>query len=57
VLMFRTAELKRNLYFLMENWTGGIYGTVGFLGSKSSCAVAGAWFVMNSLGVKGYLIY
>jgi sphinganine-1-phosphate aldolase len=33
-------------YYFKENWTGGIYGTPGMNGSRSSAPIAGAWFAL-----------
>lgn len=51
VLLYRTKDLRRFQFYSKSDWTGGIYVTPGFLGSRSSVAIAGGWF---SLVYNGY---
>ncbi len=46
VLLYRTNELRALQYYLKEDWTGGIYGTPGIIGSRSSGPIAGGWFAL-----------
>jgi len=55
VLLYRTAELRRKQYFIMPDWSGGIYTSPGMSGSRSGGIIAAAWAAMVSLGREGYL--
>lgn len=43
VLLFRTKQLWRCTFFGYGQWPGGLYCTVGLVGSRSSSATAAAW--------------
>jgi sphinganine-1-phosphate aldolase len=54
VLLYRTPELRRLQYFLVPNWSGGLYTSPGMSGSRSGGVIAAAWAAMVSLGRDGY---
>jgi len=55
VLCFRSAELRKHMYFVATEWPGGIYCSPTMLGSKPGALVAGAWASMVTMGEQGYL--
>ncbi|MEN2993201.1 MAG: aminotransferase class V-fold PLP-dependent enzyme [Bacteroidia bacterium] len=55
VLLYRTRALRRYQFFVQEAWSGGIYGSVGFAGTRSAGVLAAGWAVLQYLGQNGYL--
>ena len=55
VLLFRSRELRKYMYFVTTNWMGGVYATPIFSGSRSGALVATAWASLMHVGEKGYL--
>ncbi len=57
VLLFRDKELRRCLYFMQQEWSGGKYLSPGIAGSRSGGLLAATWASLVSLGREGYLRY
>jgi len=57
VLAFRNKELRRGLYFMQQEWSGGKYFSPGIAGSRPGGVIAATWASMVSLGREGYLRY
>jgi len=55
VILYRTAELRRQQMFVAINWPGGIYPSPTMTGSRAGGPIAAAWALMNYLGEEGYL--
>jgi sphinganine-1-phosphate aldolase len=55
VLMFRTKELRRYVFFSTSIWTGGLYATPAMAGSRSGAIIAGNWAATMRIGKEGYL--
>ena len=55
VLLYRSADLRRLQYFIVPDWTGGLYTSPGMSGSRSGGVIAAAWAAMVTLGRDGYL--
>lgn len=55
VVLYRGKELRRSQYFSTPEWTGGLYVTPGFAGSRPGALIAQAWATMMSLGREGYV--
>ncbi|KAL9648251.1 hypothetical protein ABK040_009255 [Willaertia magna] len=55
VLLFRNRDLRKYMYFVAGDWTGGIYGTVGIPGSRSGSLLATTWASLMHVGEKGFL--
>ncbi len=55
VLLYRNTELRRLQYFIVPDWTGGLYTSPGMSGSRSGGVIAAAWAAMVTLGRDGYL--
>lgn len=53
-LFFKTAELRQQMYFFYTEWSGGIYGTPSFVGSRSGFASAGAWYCLTHVTKNVY---
>lgn len=54
VLLYRSPELRRLQYFIVPDWSGGLYTSPGMSGSRSGGIIASAWAAMVSLGREGY---
>ena len=54
VLLHRDKTLRNDQVFMTDNWLGGLYGSSGFLGTKSGGPIASSWAVMHHLGDDGY---
>ncbi len=55
VILYRNKEIRKHQFFVYTEWTGGIYGSPGVLGTRSGGSIAAAWAVWNYLGEEGYL--
>ena len=55
VLLYRNSDLRRLQYFIVPDWTGGLYTSPGMSGSRSGGVIAAAWAAMVTLGREGYL--
>lgn len=47
-------ELRQAQYFVNTDWKGGLYGTMGFSGSRSGFASAAAWYSLTQITLKGF---
>lgn len=55
VVLYRTAELRAYQYFVIPDWSGGVYASPGFAGSRPGALIAGCWTSLMSVGEQGYL--
>jgi sphinganine-1-phosphate aldolase len=55
VILHRDKTLRSYQGFVTDNWTGGLYGSSGVLGTKSGGPIAAAWAVLQHVGDAGYL--
>ncbi len=55
VVLYRGRALRRSQYFITPDWSGGLYATPGFAGSRPGALVASAWAAMVTTGRRGYL--
>ena len=55
VILYRTEKLRRLQYYSNTEWTGGIYFSPTFAGSRPGALSAIAWATMISIGEEGYL--
>lgn len=46
---------RKHQYTSITDWTGGLYISPGFAGSRSGALIATAWAAMVHLGEEGYL--
>jgi sphinganine-1-phosphate aldolase len=53
--LYRTAELRAYQYFVIPDWSGGVYASPGFAGSRPGALIAGCWASLMSVGEEGYL--
>lgn len=55
VVLYRGAELRRQQYFVNTDWSGGLYFSPTFAGSRPGGLSAACWAAMVSIGEEGYL--
>ncbi|GFO28068.1 sphingosine-1-phosphate lyase 1, partial [Plakobranchus ocellatus] len=55
VIMYRTKALRLRQFFVQPNWTGGIYASPTFAGSRAGAIVAACWATMVHFGEEGYV--
>lgn len=53
-VFFRSGEDLDRSIFRLGAWPSGLYTTATMSGSRPAAAVAGAWAVINNLGLSGY---
>ncbi len=54
VVLFRPKELRRHVYFMINDWPGGTYCSPSMGGSRSGGLIAATWAAMLALGRAGY---
>jgi len=54
LILYRNRELRRKQFFIHTEWSGGIFASTTFSGTKSGGPLAGCWAIMNHLGREGY---
>jgi len=55
IVLYRTPAIRRHQYTRITEWSGGLYISPGFAGSRSGALIATAWASMVHLGEEGYL--
>lgn len=55
VLLYRSDNLRRYQWFINVEWTGGLYLSPTFAGSRPGALSAACWAAMVSTGEDGYL--
>ncbi|MCS7153128.1 MAG: aspartate aminotransferase family protein [Bacteroidia bacterium] len=54
VVLYRDRQLRRYQFFIYGSWSGGVYASASFSGTRSAGAIAAAWAVLQYLGESGY---
>jgi len=55
VVLFRTWELRRFMYFVYTEWPGGQYASPTVAGSRPGALIAGAWAMLVYTGERRYI--
>lgn len=55
VILYSNSEFRRYQYFVTPQWSGGIYATPGFAGSRPGAVVACTWATLVHFGEDGYM--
>jgi len=55
VVLYRGSALRTHQYFTSTEWSGGIYFSPTFAGSRPGALIAAAWASLVSTGEAGYL--
>ena len=54
VVLYRNRILRSYQYFIMPNWSGGVYASPSIAGSRPGSLIAGCWTSMMAMGESGY---
>ncbi|MCK4745977.1 MAG: aspartate aminotransferase family protein, partial [Bacteroidales bacterium] len=54
IILYRNRKLRMRQFFIHTDWSGGIFASTTFMGTKSGGPLAGCWAIMNHLGKEGY---
>ncbi|CAL5221739.1 g3989 [Coccomyxa viridis] len=55
VVLYRSKAIRRYQYTRITDWSGGLYISPGFAGSRSGALISTAWASMIHQGEEGYL--
>ena len=55
VILYRTHELRLAQFSLYTKWSGGIYCSPTFTGTRPGCNIAAAWAALKIIGRGGYV--
>lgn len=55
VVLYRGNELRHFQYYTTASWTGGLYYSPTFAGSRPGALIAQCWAAMVAMGEDGYL--
>lgn len=55
VILYRNMDYLKHQFFAQVNWSGGIYASPSFAGTRPGGPIAAAWAAMNAIGEAGYL--
>jgi hypothetical protein len=54
VVLYRNRTLRSYQYFIMPNWSGGVYASPSMAGSRPGSLIAGCWASLMAMGESGY---
>ena len=54
VVLYKNAELRKGQFYVKTDWSGGIYGSPSFMGTRGGGPIAAAWTALNHIGEDGY---
>lgn len=54
VVLYKNAELRRGQFYIKTDWSGGIYGSPSFMGTRGGGPIAAAWTALHHIGQDGY---
>ena len=54
IILYRNRTYRKKQFFVHADWSGGIFASTTFMGTKSGGPAAGCWAIMNRLGREGY---
>ncbi|KAF6768252.1 hypothetical protein AHF37_05447 [Paragonimus kellicotti] len=55
VILYRNKHLRSMQFFTQPNWSGGVYASPTFAGSRSGALIAVCWATMMHFGRQGYI--
>ena len=53
-VLYRSAALRSYQYFVVPDWSGGVYASPSIAGSRPGALIAGCWASMMNVGEDGY---
>ncbi|MBN1532853.1 MAG: aspartate aminotransferase family protein [Spirochaetes bacterium] len=54
-ILYRDVNIMKYQIFVYENWPGGIFASMGILGTRPGGSIAAAWGALQAIGKKDYL--
>ena len=54
LILFANHEIRRNVFFIYPHWTGGVYCTPSFEGSRTGGLIASSFAILTSMGKEFY---
>lgn len=54
-VLYRNRTLRAYQYFIMPNWSGGVYASPSIAGSRPGALIAGCWTSLMAMGESGYI--
>ena len=54
VVLYKNAELRKGQFYVKTDWSGGIYGSPSFMGTRGGGPIAAAWTALHLIGEDGY---
>ena len=55
VVLYRNTQIRKHQYTSITDWSGGLYISPGFAGSRNGALIATAWAAMIYHGLEGYI--
>ncbi|CAL8083907.1 unnamed protein product [Calicophoron daubneyi] len=55
VILYRSPEYRSKQFFTQPNWSGGVYASPTFAGSRPGALIAVCWATMMHYGLNGYI--
>lgn len=57
IIMYRHREMRECQYYVLVDWTGGLYGSPTLAGSRPGALMVGCWATLVHVGEDGYTKY
>ncbi|EEP80301.1 sphingosine-1-phosphate lyase [Uncinocarpus reesii 1704] len=54
VVLYRNRTLRSYQYFILPEWSGGVYASPSIAGSRPGALIAGCWASLMAIGESGY---
>ncbi|PGG98280.1 hypothetical protein AJ79_08917 [Helicocarpus griseus UAMH5409] len=55
VVLYRNRTMRAYQYFILPNWSGGVYASPSIAGSRPGALIAGCWTSLMAMGEAGYI--
>lgn len=55
IVMYRNTKLRECQYYILTDWTGGMYGSPTLAGSRPGALMVGCWATLVNFGEDNYL--
>lgn len=55
IILYRDTSYRRHQFFQCVDWSGGLYASPTFAGSRAGSLIAMTWATLNSYGKDGYI--
>ena len=54
VVLYKNSNLRKGQFYIKTDWSGGIYGSPSFMGTRGGGPIAAAWTALHHIGENGY---